>query len=95
MTHSLVLIAGLLADETPRDTGPDFGKASPFGLVVVVILLICTFLLVWSMNRHLRKLPESFDPEHPEPDQAVDDGTVDLHGGAGTDEGTPRREPGS
>ena len=27
------------------------------------------------MNRHLKKLPESFDPQHPEPDQAVDDGT--------------------
>jgi hypothetical protein len=47
------------------------------------------------MNRHLKKLPESFDPEHPEPDQAVDDGTVDLPGGAATDNGTPRREPGS
>ena len=41
-----------------------------------MILLIGTFLLVWSMNKHLKKLPESFDPEHPEPDQAVDDGTV-------------------
>ena len=69
-----MLVVGLLAEEGPRDTGPDFGKASPFGLVVVVILLIGTFLLVWSMNRHLKKLPESFDPEHPEPDQAVDDG---------------------
>ncbi len=66
----------ILLAEGPRQTGPDFGKASPFGLIVVVVLLICTFLLVWSMNRHLRKLPESFDPAHPEPDQAVDDGTV-------------------
>ena len=66
MTDAFVMIAGLLADDAPRDTGPDFGKASPFGLVVVVILLIGTFLLVWSMNKHLKKLPESFDPEHPE-----------------------------
>ncbi|MDX1890491.1 hypothetical protein [Mycolicibacterium sp. 050158] len=78
MTDAVVVIAGLLADETPRDTGPDFGKASPFGLVVVVILLIATFLLVWSMNKQLKKLPESFDPESPEPDQAVDEGTVGL-----------------
>ena len=76
MTDTFVMIAGLLAEETPRDTGPDFGKASPFGLVVVVILLIATFLLVWSMNKQLKKLPESFDPESPEPDQAADDGTV-------------------
>jgi hypothetical protein len=70
--NDVVMIAiGLLADDAPRDTGPDFGKASPFGLVVVVLLLIATFLLVWSMNRHLKKLPASFDD--PEPDQAVDE----------------------
>jgi hypothetical protein len=68
----------LADDDTPRNTGPDFGKASPFGLVVVVLLLIGTIALVWSMNKHLKKLPESFDPEHPEPDQAIDDGTVDV-----------------
>ena len=78
MTDSLLLIAGLLAEDAPRETGPDFGKASPFGLVIVVVLLIGTFLLVWSMNKHLKRLPESFDPEHPEPDQAVDDGTTDA-----------------
>jgi hypothetical protein len=88
MTDSLLIIAGLLAEEGPRETGPDFGKASPFGLLVVVILLIGTFLLVWSMNRHLKRLPESFDREHPEPDQAVDDGTT-----IATDAENPRREP--
>ena len=56
-----MLAVGLLADDAPRDTGPDFGKASPFGLVIIVLLLIGTFALVWSMNRHLRKLPKSFD----------------------------------
>jgi hypothetical protein len=76
VTDTLLLVAGLLAEDGPRDTGPDFGKASPLGLVVVVLLLIGTFALVWSMNRHLRKLPDSFDPDHPEPDQAVDDGTT-------------------
>jgi len=105
VTGTLVLAAGLLADEVPRDSGPDFGKASPFGLVIVVILLICTFFLVWSMNRHLKKLPESFDREHPEPDQAVDDGTVVLPGkgseatrdadDAVAENGNPKREPGS
>jgi hypothetical protein len=100
VTDPLLLVAGLLADDAPRDTGPDFGKASPFGLLVVVVLLIGTFLLVWSMNRHLKRLPESFDPEHPEPDQAVDDGTVE-HGtvdppdaASGTDAAGPRRDPG-
>jgi len=42
--------------------GPDAGKASPVGLLLVVLLLIGVFLLVWSMNRHLKRIPESFDP---------------------------------
>lgn len=76
MTDLLFIAADLLAEEGPRQTGPDFGKASPFGLLVVVLLLLGTFALVFSMNRHLNRLPESFDPEHPEPDQAVDEGTT-------------------
>ena len=54
------LLTTLLADE-PSKTGPDFGKASPVGLLVVVLLLIGVFALVWSMNRHLKKIPASFD----------------------------------
>jgi hypothetical protein len=61
-----MLALGLLADDAPRNSGPDFGKASPFGLVIVVLLLIGTFALVWSMNRHLRKLPKSFDQSEQE-----------------------------
>ena len=61
-----MLALGLLADDAPRNTGPDFGKASPFGLVIIVLLLIGTFALVWSMNRHLRKLPKSFDQSEQE-----------------------------
>ena len=90
MNHALVIAIGVLADDSPPNTGPDFGKASPFGLLVVVLLLIGTFLLVWSMNRHLKKLPESFDPDNPEPDQAVDEGTVGID-----DESTPADHDGS
>ena len=71
MNDTLLLAIGLLADDAPRNTGPDFGKASPFGLIIVVLLLIGTFALVWSMNRHLRKLPKSFD--QPEPDQTTEE----------------------
>ena len=70
------VLADLQADNAPHNSGPDFGKASPFGLLVVVLLLIATVFLVRSMNRHLKKLPESFDPQNPGPDQAVDDGTI-------------------
>ena len=61
----LNVTTAVLAQEEPRQTGPDFGKASPFGLIVVLLLLIGTFALVWSMNRHLKKLPKSFDTESP------------------------------
>ncbi|MDT5049074.1 MAG: hypothetical protein QOG75_4972, partial [Mycobacterium sp.] len=74
--HLHLAALALLADHGPHNSGPDFGKASPFGLLVVVLLLISLVFLVRSMNRHLKKLPESFDPQHPEPDQAVDDGTI-------------------
>ena len=77
MTDQFVMIAGLLADQAPKDTGPDFGKASPFGLLIVVLLLIGTFLLVRSMNRHLKKLPTSFDRTDPDPDQTADDEAVE------------------
>lgn len=78
MNHLLLTAsaaAGWQADGAPRHTGPDFGKASPIGLLIVVLLLIATMFLIRSMNRQLRKVPESFDPKHPEPDQAADEGT--------------------
>jgi hypothetical protein len=76
-TLRLTVIAGLLADNAPHNTGPDFGKASPFGLLIVVLLMIGTFFLIRSMNRHLKKVPKSFDRDNREPDQAADDGTVE------------------
>ena len=60
------VLADLQADGAPHNSGPDFGKASPFGLLVVVVLLISLAFLVRSMNRHLRKLPES-SPATPPP----------------------------
>nr|WP_244880874.1 hypothetical protein [Mycolicibacterium gilvum] len=57
------LMAGVLAQDEPRQTGPDFGKASPVGLIVLLLLLVAVFFLVWSMNRHLRRLPKSFDKD--------------------------------
>ena len=59
----------LLAEETNR--GPDYGKASPVGLLVVVLLLIGVFLLIRSMNRLLKKVPESFDPPSAAPPEGA------------------------
>mgnify|MGYP001418034900 CR=1 FL=1 len=73
MIDILTAVVGLLAEE-PRNTGPEFGKAAPFGLLITVLLLV-------------RKLPESFDSEHPEPDQAADEGTLDADSEDGTTKG--------
>ena len=45
----------------PPGKGEEFGKASPVGLVVLVVLFLATILLVRSMNKHLRKVPASFE----------------------------------
>ena len=87
MSHYLLRV---IAD-APHNHGPDFGKASPVGLLVVVLLLIATLLLLRSMNRQLKKVPKSFDPKHPEPDQAADDGTDTV--GPSVDQG-PEQAPG-
>ncbi|MEP9413009.1 hypothetical protein ABLE92_01455 [Gordonia sp. VNQ95] len=70
----------LAAQEQPQ--GPEFGKASPLGLLIIILLLVGTALLIWSMNRQLKKLPKTFDTDHPEADQAFDEGT-DFDGGNG------------
>lgn len=66
------LVAGFLL--VGPKTGPDVGKASPVGLFIVVLLLIVVFILVWSMNRHLKKIPANFDtPESVPGDAATPD----------------------
>lgn len=62
-----------LLAQTP--SGPEFGKASPVGLLVILSLLAGVILLVRSMNTRLKRLPDTFEPEHPEPDQEADEGT--------------------
>jgi hypothetical protein len=81
------VLADVQADDAPRNSGPDFGKASPLGLLVLVLLLIGVMFLVRSMNRHLRNLPDSFDTQNPAlgKDRAHDSG---QSGAAGTDRPT-------
>lgn len=88
MIDTFTAVLTLLADDAPRNSGPDFGKASPLGLVIVVLLLVGTFALVWSMNRQLKKVPASFD--EPETEPTAGEPTDDT----GTDPRTPPSEPG-
>lgn len=45
----------------PGGHGEDFGKAAPLGLVVLLLFFLAVALLVRSMNKHLRRVPKSFD----------------------------------
>jgi hypothetical protein len=49
--------------------GPESAKAGPLGLLVILLLGVATYLLIRSMNRHLRKVPLSFDPPPGGPDE--------------------------
>lgn len=76
MISTLFAHTTLLAQNTTTNpTGPEFGKASPLGLVIILILLAGTVLLIRSMNKHIKKLPADFSRDHPEPDQEADEGT--------------------
>jgi hypothetical protein len=50
----------------PPGKGEEFGKASPVGLVVVLLLAVATIFLIRSMSMRIKRLPASFDPP-PEP----------------------------
>jgi hypothetical protein len=42
-------------------TGEDFGKSSPVGFVVLLLFFVAVIFLIRSMNKHLRRVPASFD----------------------------------
>ncbi|WP_440714053.1 hypothetical protein [Gordonia sp. FQ] len=88
MNGVMTLAGGALRLAADQETkGPEFGKASPIGLLAVIVLLLATFLLIRSMNKQLRKLPDSFDSSHPEPDQAFDEGTDTVDEAEGAEGG--------
>ncbi|MGH3753584.1 MAG: hypothetical protein ACRDRP_12955 [Pseudonocardiaceae bacterium] len=51
----------------PGGQGADFGKASPASLVILLLFFLAVALLVRSMNKHLRRVPKSFDEHGGEP----------------------------
>jgi hypothetical protein len=61
-------VVTVLAQQAPPGQGPEFGKASPVGLIVVLLLAVATALLIRSMSKRIKRLPESFDPPAEQPD---------------------------
>lgn len=45
--------------------GPDWGKAAPIGLLIILLLGVALFFLIRSMNKNLRRVPASFDAPEP------------------------------
>jgi hypothetical protein len=98
----LVGAALFLADggDSPSDVdpttghGPEWGEAAPVGLLVIVLMCVAVYFLVKSLNRNLKKVPESFDvapitvgaPAETAGGDAVADGQADQ---------TAQQDPGS
>ena len=73
------------------DRGEEFGKTSPIALVVILLLALATFLLIRSMTKRLRNLPESFDPpEEPSAAPAEPEAEPTTPGAAGPENGVAR-----
>ncbi|WP_031469388.1 hypothetical protein [Sciscionella sediminilitoris] len=88
MTSLAMSAALVLAGKQPGDqtggNGPDFGKASPVALLVVLLLLIAVVFLVRSMTKHLRRAQrnlagpeEKADGTGAEPGSSAESGSAD------------------
>lgn len=47
---------GLAVPGPPPGEGPEWGKAAPIGLLIILLLGAAFWLLMRSMNKHLRKV---------------------------------------
>ena len=54
--------------QDPGGRGEDFGKSSPFGFLILILFFIAVIFLIRSMNKHLKRVPASFD----KPEEAKD-----------------------
>ena len=72
LSSTVALVAVQPSNTNENDKGgqgEDFGKSSPVGLVLLIVFFIAVFFLVKSMNKHLKRVPASFD----EPAEASSD----------------------
>lgn len=77
-TTALVLAQQPSTEKDPGGQQEDFGKSSPLGLLLLVLFLIAVFFLVKSMNKHLRRVPASFDnDDETSGDETADKGKAD------------------
>jgi hypothetical protein len=58
--------------DDPGGQGPDVGKSSPVGLLVLILFFIAVGFLVRSMTKHIKRVPESFDKPEEKPAETED-----------------------
>jgi hypothetical protein len=55
-------------DYDPSSGRPaEWGKAAPAGLLIWLFMGAALFFLIKSMNRHIKRVPKSFDPDADQP----------------------------
>ena len=86
---AIVLAAPQPGDYDPSTgKGPEWGKAAPIGLLVILVLGIALFFLLRSFTRQLKKVPASFDPpDIDSPD--IDAPAVEVPDATGTADRVP------
>lgn len=63
MTTLTTLVAGPAQEIDPATgKGPEWGKAAPIGLLVILLLCVAVFFLMRSMTRNMRRVPTHFGP---------------------------------
>jgi hypothetical protein len=82
----IALVGQPAPPEDPGGQGPDSAKAAPTALVILLLFFIAVALLVRSMNKHLRRIPESFDP----PEAADQPGSADRPASVNQPDDPPR-----
>jgi hypothetical protein len=71
-----VLVEAVLAAE--EQLPEDVGKSGPLGLFLILVLLVAVGFLVRSMNRHIKRVPRSFDDAGEGPRVVVPDTPAEL-----------------
>lgn len=83
--HAATMFLAQPEGADPGGRGEGFGKSTPLGLLLMIVLLIAVALLVRSMTKHLKRVPGTFDPDA-ETDETSDSADGGDDGQADADE---------
>jgi hypothetical protein len=75
--------------------GPEWGEAAPVGLLIILLMGGALFLLIKSMNRNLRRVPASFEPDAGSADDRPAEDTGFAAAESGPAASGPRPDPAS